>query len=353
VLPAAEPPGAGARRLRLWALALAVLVVHLWVADQELPPRLGEGAGDHAPRRIDVAFVRELAQAAPPPAAPPAPPRRPPALASLQSAAPAASAPLADTPPLQPSTPEPSPALEVALEALPPAPVPTAALVASPTFEWPPSTRLSYTLTGDFRGPVQGTAQVEWLRSGTRYQVRMDVSAALLFSRHIISEGELTAEGLRPSRYDETTKVILREPRQLTVLLGRDVVRLAGGAEVPRPTGVQDSASQFVQMTWLFTTQPQLLERGRTVDIPLALPRRVETWTYEVLETETLATPAGPVQAVHVKPRRENRSNELVAEMWVAPSLQYLPVRMLIRQDAQTYIDLLIERLPQQAEAGR
>ena len=39
--------------------------------------------------------------------------------------------------------------------------------------------------------------------------------------------------------------------------------------------------------------------------------------------------------------------------MWVAPSLQYLPVRLLIRQDAQTYIDLLIERLPQQAEPGR
>jgi hypothetical protein len=39
--------------------------------------------------------------------------------------------------------------------------------------------------------------------------------------------------------------------------------------------------------------------------------------------------------------------------MWVAPSLQYLPVRLLIRQDAETYIDLLIERLPEQAAPGR
>jgi hypothetical protein len=106
-------------------------------------------------------------------------------------------------------------------------------------------------------------------------------------------------------------------------------------------------------MTWLFTMKPALLQKGQTLEIPLALPRRVELWVYEVLETETLFTPAGPVDAVHIKPRREGRGNELVAEMWVAPSLQYLPVRLLIRQDAQTYIDMLIERLPQQAEPGR
>jgi hypothetical protein len=39
--------------------------------------------------------------------------------------------------------------------------------------------------------------------------------------------------------------------------------------------------------------------------------------------------------------------------MWVAPSLQYLPVRIVIRQDAETFVDLLLERLPQQAAEGR
>ena len=88
--------------------------------------------------------------------------------------------------------------------------------------------------------------------------------------------------------------------------------------------------------------------------MPLALPRRVETWTYDVLGDETLATPAGAVPTLHLKPRREPRpGGDLTAEIWVAPSLQYLPVRILIRQDAETYIDLVIERLPQQAAPGR
>jgi hypothetical protein len=69
-----------------------------------------------------------------------------------------------------------------------------------------------------------------------------------------------------------------------------------------------------------------------------------------VLEREVLNTAAGPIETVHVKPRRApRRSNELAAEMWIAPSLQYLPVRIVIRMDAETYIDLVVKRLPQQA----
>jgi hypothetical protein len=114
--------------------------------------------------------------------------------------------------------------------------------------------------------------------------------------------------------------------------------------------GVQDTVSQFVQLTWRFTLDPTLLREGRVLEVPLALPRRVETWVYDVRAAETLQTPAGPVEAVRVQPRREARAGgDLVAEMWFAPSLQYLPVRIVIRQDAETYVDLLVDRLPEQA----
>ena len=350
----------------LAALTVAVAAVHLWLVDQHLPARLGDGAAAVPLRRIDVTFVRELAPARPPAVrAAAAARRRLPRLAAAPAQA--ASSPaiaLAVAPDVAPvANAEPLPPLpelaalaepvDVALSA-PAGP----ASAAAAAFDWPPSTRLSYTLTGDFRGPVQGQAQVEWLRSGNRYQVHMDVSVgpsfAPLLSRRITSEGEITAEGLRPRRYDEETKIALREPRRLTIWLDADRVRLPAGTELPRPAAVQDSASQFVQMTWLFTTQPERLRAGQTLSFPLALPRRVEPWLYDVLETETLDTPTGPVEAVHVKPRRDVRQGgDLTAEFWVAPSLQYLPVRIVIRQDALSYVDLLIERLPQQAERGR
>ena len=233
---------------------------------------------------------------------------------------------------------------------------------AAPAFEWPPSTRLSYRLTGDFRGPVEGQAQVEWLRDGLRYQVHLDVGVgpafAPLLSRRTSSEGAITAEGLRPDRFDEATRVLLRAPRRLVIDMAGPMVRLANGGEVPRPEGLQDTASQFVQLSWLFTRQPELLRAGQTIPMPLALPRRVQMWQYEVGETSVLDTPAGPVEAVHVRPRPDvasdaRRGGELVPEAWFAPSLQYLPVRILIRQEGGNFVDLMIERLPQQAAPGR
>ncbi len=346
------------RQRGLLALVVAVTLAHLWLADVSLPPRQGDGAADSRPRRIEVAFVRELAPTQAP-AAPPPVLRQRPRLPAPQAAASAALAAADEAAPAPPppllATPDAPPPLAARAEPLPAATVATATAEA---FEWPPSTRLSYRLSGNYRGPVEGQARVEWLRTGTRYQVHMDVaigpSFAPLMTRRVSSEGEITADGLQPRRYDEETRVVLRDTQRRTNFLDADRVRLPNGREWPRPPGVQDSASQFVQLTWLFTTRPELLQVGRSIEFPLALPRLVEAWTYDVLAAETLATPAGAVDTVHVKPRREARAGgDLTAEFWVAPSLQYLPVRIVIRQDAETHLDLLIERLPEQAERGR
>ena len=246
----------------------------------------------------------------------------------------------------------------VAPVADPPSAVTASAAASAPvaTVDWPRSTQLTYTLTGNYRGPVEGRATVQWLREGSRYQVHLEVSVgpsyAPLVSRRMSSDGEIGPDGLTPRRYEEETRVPFRDTRRLAVQLEGALVRLANGSEVPRPAGLQDTASQFVQMTWLFTTQPDRLRTGQSVDLMLALPRRVEAWTYDVLDRETLNTPVGPIDAVHVRPRRPARTGDLTAEMWTAPSLQYLPVRIVIRQDADTWVDLLLDRLPVQAAEG-
>jgi len=220
-------------------------------------------------------------------------------------------------------------------------------------FDWPPSTRLSYRVVGDVQGPVEGQARVEWLRQGLRYQVHLDLSVALLASRRISSDGVITPAGLAPRRYDEETRIVLREPRRVAIDFGDELVRMADGRVLPRPEGVQDSASQFVQMTWLFNARPDLLQPGQSVSFPLALPRRVDTWIYDILASEPVATPAGLLPAVHVRPRREAGGGDLTVEFWVAPSLQYLPVRLAIRQGRGITLELLLERLPEQAAPGR
>jgi len=381
------------RRITLALLAVVVLVIHGGVT-RNLADRMLDFAKDSAmPPRIEVAYVREMTLAAPPPtaapAAPPAPPARPrpikrpkppkPASAPpvTEPAVAAASAPddsadhaaaeaaAADEALAQAGAPVASAASPVAAAAS--APEPAAAASDSPVvaaapasgasapvaFEWPASTRLSYTLTGNYRGEVNGSAQVEWIRAGARYQVHLDLvvgpSAAPIITRRMSSDGEITAEGLAPRRYDQDTKAILRDRSRVTLTFEPDAVVLANGERRARVPGVQDTASQFVQLTYVFSTRPELLRIGGTVDIPLALPHKVDVWTYDVVDEEILNTAFGPLPSIHLKPRPRpvRKANELSAEIWFAPQLRYLPVRIRIEQDAATYVDLMIARRPE------
>jgi hypothetical protein len=241
-----------------------------------------------------------------------------------------------------------------AVNGAPPASSAPSEIASAPTFVWPASTRVSYILTGNYRGPVQGDAQVEWVHDGARYQVHLDVtvgaSFAPLITRRTTSDGELTPEGLAPRRYDQETKLLFHDRHRASLRFEQDAVVLADGRRQPRMPGIQDSASQFIQLSYLFTTQPGLLQVGRSVELPLALPRKLDRWTYDVADEELLWTSFGPLSTFHVKPRREPQpGGDLVAEAWFAPELRYLPVRIRIVQDADTYIDLLIARKPELA----
>jgi hypothetical protein len=55
------------------------------------------------------------------------------------------------------------------------------------------------------------------------------------------------------------------------------------------------------------------------------------------------------VPTFHVKPRREAQGGDLTAEIWIAPTLQYLPVRILIRDNKDNSVDLSLEKPPLQA----
>lgn len=345
------------RRTGLLALVAAVTALHLVLLPAVWPARLGDGAADDPrPERLAVSFVQTLQPAEPPP-------RRLPAARALARPAAAvadlpASAPAGDAAAAPAAVPEPTPPLPE-LPALAEAPPPPAAASQAPVppdataFDWPPSTRLSYRVTGDVQGPVEGDARVEWLRQGLRYQVHLEMTVALLASRRVSSDGVITPQGLSPRRFDEETRIVLREPRRVAIEFGPEQVRMADGRLLPRPDGVQDSASQFVQMTWLFNARPELLRPGQSVAFPLALPRRIDPWIYDIVSAGPVATPAGELQAVHVKPRREAGGGDLTVEFWVAPSLQFLPVRLLIRQGRAVTLELLLERLPEQAAPGR
>ena len=359
------------RRAGLAGVVVFVLAVHGWLA-KDMADRIADISKNTAMvERIDVAYVRDMVLSAPVLAAPAAPPAAAEvprvARSKPQKPAKAASAPdepaVAPTEPVvaaAPVVPEPAPPVAVPES---PAPEPVLAAASTPSdaasapaaFAWPLSTRVTYLLTGNYRGDVNGSAQVEWIRAGSRYQVHLDLvvgpSAAPLITRRMSSDGEITAEGLSPRRYEQDTKVVLRERRRQTVNFEPGSVVLANGDRRDSVPGVQDTASQFVQLMYVFSTRPELLRIGNTVEIPLALPHKVDVWTYDVFAEEVLDAPFGPLPTIHLKPRRalEPKVGELSAEIWFAPQLRYFPVRILIRQDNDNFVDLMISKRPEMA----
>jgi hypothetical protein len=364
------------RARRHWlALVLLVLLLHLlaidWVGTELQQSAL-------LPKMTPPMFTRLLQQqrpadviAAAAPAAPAAParpqvralPPRPaprPARAASQpetadAASPAASAASAAT---DAAAPPPTPASRpqaVASAAQPAAsatatPAVAAASAASAPITpsgpglaadgWPVDTRLNYRLGGNYRGALHGSARVQWLRQGPRYETRIDIDITLLASLTITSQGTVTPGGLEPSVYEEVRRNGVRRAE-----LTDDSIRLGNGKVVPRPPGVQDAASQFVELAHRFASGEDRLEVGRSVTLWLARPGGVDRWTYDIVGRDTLQTPElGPIDAFHLKPRPiDQPRGNITAEIWFAPTLQYLPVRIRLDMDGKdTFLDLIV-----------
>lgn len=234
-----------------------------------------------------------------------------------------------------------------------PAPPATAEPIPSPLPQvdeaaWPVDTRLSYSVKGYYRGDFYGWGAVQWQHSDGRYQVQVDMRLALLFTGILISQGELAAAGLKPRVYEERG---MGRARHLA--FDGTTVTLNDGSHLPQPQGIQDTASQFVELTHRFASGRDALVVGAEVPVWLARPREMYLWVYDVVALETLQLPElGDVPAYHLKPRPlANPRGVINAELWFAPSLQYLPVRIRVNLGSDNYAELTVKRIEQGAPA--
>ncbi|MEK8085139.1 DUF3108 domain-containing protein [Aquabacterium sp. A3] len=391
-------------RVGLIMLCMAVVALHLWFASWvgDQVPR--HATADQGIQRLSAVYEAELRFSAPPQAvrSPPPPVKRP--------AVPRPSPPVPQAPASAASSPEPppeptsEPMLEPVLEPTPePPPEPltmdeppsaaapsaseeaVAEVMSSPSepeapttasqpllsgsdkrhvasgddesFQWPLATRVSYSLEGHYRGPVHGQATVEWLSLGPYYQVHVDAivgpSFAPIGSWRLSSEGQITADGLVPRRHENLDRVVIRGTRTRTSEFGDDTVRLNDGTELKRPPGMQDPASLLIQIAYIFITQPERARPGQALDMTVVTTRKVESLRFDVVARETLDTPVGRIETLHVKPQRQvEEKGSAPADMWFAPSLQYLPVKILVKAaDQPTFMQLTLAKLPEQQAA--
>ena len=215
--------------------------------------------------------------------------------------------------------------------------------VALPPATPPPSTRLLYDVSGNVKGigyKAHGT--LDWTVTDGRYEARMEMRVLLLGSRSQTSTGRIGPNGLMPERFADKS----RSEKAAHFDAAQQRIRFSSNApEVPLQPGAQDRLSLFLQLASLLQARPQAYTTGQTVDMQVAGTGDAPIWRFDVGEESTISLPAGEFKVRHLvrQPRKEFDST---VEMWLAPSLQHLPVRLRVKQSNGDVADQQLSQMP-------
>jgi Protein of unknown function (DUF3108) len=316
---------------RVLALAaLASLAVH--IALLQSPIRLPDRVDDSSPL---VATITEL----PPPPAPVE--TRAPAKPKHRRAVPAA-------PPVPVETPAPEVAAaatavaEPVREPEPVAPPPLEeAIPATPSLapprELPSRIDLAYRAYLGTRGFLIGDAVYRLEHSGSQYRISTVGEArglaALLFpgEARAKSEGAITADGLQPTSYSvERTSGNRREAASFDWESG--MVQLNGDQSVPLELPTFDP----LVVLWQFYFAPPAQDQ---TEFNIATTRKIYHVTFRRIGAEKITLPFGEVDTEIWK--RVDADSTIQAQVWLAPSLRYVAVKLRLSNARATVEGLL------------
>jgi len=207
----------------------------------------------------------------------------------------------------------------------------------------PASAQLTYSVEGQSKGlNYSATGSLDWRNEGSAYSARMEIRVFLLGSRVQTSQGQLGAGGLQPERFGDKS----RSERAAHFDRSQNRIRFSNNApDAELLPGAQDRLSVFLQLAGLLNARPEAYAAGQNIDIPVAGTSGSETWRFQVQGLASLDLPAGSVIARHlVREPREPRATRV--DIWLAPSLGHLPVRIRLTQDNGDLVDQRLTSLP-------
>ncbi len=195
-------------------------------------------------------------------------------------------------------------------------------------------TRLVYDITGQVKGiNVFAEGLFEWTVKEGRYDASLAVRMLLLGTRTQTSVGRIGPQGLLPERFGERQR---DEAATHFDYEGQRVRFSRNRPDAPLTPGTQDRLSVILQLAAQLQAHP--LEAGESIAVPVASSRAVDVWLWSVGELQTVDLPQGPVVARHlIRPALHEHDNSV--ELWMAPNLQHLPVRIRITQSNGDWLD--------------
>ena len=209
----------------------------------------------------------------------------------------------------------------------------------------PPSADLNYTIAARQHGlTINGTANVQWRAGDGKYSLAVE-SRAAIFGKILEtrSEGLIDEFGLAPVafyekrfRKDANTTTFKRDAKTISFSVGDETYPIKGGE--------QDRASIQWQVASQARATPDKFKPGSEWSYFVAGRRDAQQWSFKVANVEPVQTGNGEVSAVHLVrgPLDDDKGSQV--DLWLAPSLDWYPVRVVFKDADGDYVDQTLDK---------
>jgi hypothetical protein len=212
----------------------------------------------------------------------------------------------------------------------------------------PPSADLAYSISARQRGlALNGDATLVWRAGDGKYAINAESRVAVLGKlTENRSSGAIDAYGLAPNEFSDKRF----RKAEVNVAFDRNARTITfadGDKSYPIRGGEQDRVSISWQLAGVARAAKDKFKQGSEWQFFVVGPRDADTWTFRVIGREKvqLGAALGEVEAVHVSRATPPNSREQTLDLWLAPSLEWYPVKLRFSEGEREAIDQTLERI--------
>ena len=209
-----------------------------------------------------------------------------------------------------------------------------------------PSADLHYTIRAQQSGfTLSGEALLTWRSTADTFSIDTETRSQL-FGKIIESKssGRIDSFGLAPASFVE--KRFRKEPTTTTFNHAGKTISFSGAAETfPLVGGEQDRNSAIWQLIAVARANAAAFKANSVWDFFVAGPRDAEAWHFKVVSEDKLNTALGEQRTVHLNraPPPDSKGQQL--DIWLAPELEWYPVRLRFSDTDGDFIEQSIEKI--------
>ncbi|HQR60383.1 MAG TPA: DUF3108 domain-containing protein, partial [Methylophilaceae bacterium] len=162
---------------------------------------------------------------------------------------------------------------------------------------------------------------------------------ALFGLRRLTSEGEVTPEGLRPTRFEQQQGDDAKRLVTADFDWAAGTLTMSAKGKTKTATllpGTQDLASYAYQFMFV---PPQ----GDDVEIPVTTGKKLRTYHYRAEARDVaIDTPAGKYKTVHFVNATEGGDDK---QLWLGKEVNHIPVRIIMQDDKGATLEQVLTSL--------